>query len=334
MAVWFWFAYAAMGVLLVILAWYGNRRRRLSPVEVEASIDEAACGRCGYSVRGLPGPICPECGADLEEVGLTTAKFHRWQAAPLLVRGPLWTVAVLCVALVAGNIATKRFPLQRFESSGSRTLSARLLRSSSRRRPSIAQVVASTSDGVSGRRRPIVVEARDVLGSNTLQWDALQDTWRLRTAARSSSGDGRPTLKVIDDLIEAWTGEAAADMPTVDATWTPLARAGSVPPPEILRLYVHLYLFWAPPEQLNTLTIETDLGETIPDGWFNGETDEAFRVIDRFRPARTTSTVEHFDYLQSAVAFGWWPVVWLAGLPFVLRRKVVRVRPKVDAAGT
>jgi|GEM_PF-1875014 len=31
---------------------------------------EMACGRCGYQVRGLEQLNCPECGADLREVGI------------------------------------------------------------------------------------------------------------------------------------------------------------------------------------------------------------------------------------------------------------------------
>ena len=43
-----------------------RRRRR-------AAEDEAVCGGCGYSVRGLRSLICPECGADLRTVGIVPA---------------------------------------------------------------------------------------------------------------------------------------------------------------------------------------------------------------------------------------------------------------------
>ena len=32
------------------------------------------CGQCGYIVRGVAGVHCPECGADLREVGIVTGK--------------------------------------------------------------------------------------------------------------------------------------------------------------------------------------------------------------------------------------------------------------------
>ena len=30
---------------------------------------EGICGRCGYSLHGLPSPVCPECGGDTHVVG-------------------------------------------------------------------------------------------------------------------------------------------------------------------------------------------------------------------------------------------------------------------------
>ena len=32
--------------------------------------DAATCGQCGYVVRGIASMNCPECGADLREVGI------------------------------------------------------------------------------------------------------------------------------------------------------------------------------------------------------------------------------------------------------------------------
>jgi hypothetical protein len=36
------------------------------------SIDNPACGKCGYPAQGLPTFICPECGSDLRETGIVT----------------------------------------------------------------------------------------------------------------------------------------------------------------------------------------------------------------------------------------------------------------------
>jgi class 3 adenylate cyclase len=47
---------------------------------------DPACGKCGYAVRGLTTFVCPECGADLREVGIIppapTKSAKSAQAAP------------------------------------------------------------------------------------------------------------------------------------------------------------------------------------------------------------------------------------------------------------
>ncbi len=45
--------------------------------------DLPTCAKCGYAVRGLPGLDCPECGADLREVGIVTPK-QRGAVSPVL----------------------------------------------------------------------------------------------------------------------------------------------------------------------------------------------------------------------------------------------------------
>jgi class 3 adenylate cyclase len=49
---------------IYIRAKHGNRRRPGS---------DPACGKCGYAGRGLTTFVCPECGADLREVGIIPA---------------------------------------------------------------------------------------------------------------------------------------------------------------------------------------------------------------------------------------------------------------------
>lgn len=65
-----WFLLCGLfAVFMVVLV---LRTRRRTPV-----VSEPSCGRCGYCVRGIPGLTCPECGADLREVGIVTPGMRR-----------------------------------------------------------------------------------------------------------------------------------------------------------------------------------------------------------------------------------------------------------------
>ena len=52
-----------LSVMLVVIIVLRKRGR---------PIDNPACGKCGYSVQGLPTFTCPECGSDLRNVGIVT----------------------------------------------------------------------------------------------------------------------------------------------------------------------------------------------------------------------------------------------------------------------
>src|SRR2546423_1574520 len=58
----------ALGTILAGLVPGSGPRRRAA-----AGGTDAACGMCGYSVRGLDKLTCPECGSDLRRVGIVAA---------------------------------------------------------------------------------------------------------------------------------------------------------------------------------------------------------------------------------------------------------------------
>lgn len=68
---------------------------------------DPVCGRCGYNVRGLPSMTCPECGSDLREVGIRTArKSARTSTTTRLVfQLALLGVAVAAVVGIASAMA-------------------------------------------------------------------------------------------------------------------------------------------------------------------------------------------------------------------------------------
>jgi hypothetical protein len=74
-----------------VLVWHLLRRKpRLSV--------EPRCARCGYSLRGLPSPTCPECGSDTRQIS-SRAVYH----TPLVVFGSFLLLFSLVVFIVAGT---------------------------------------------------------------------------------------------------------------------------------------------------------------------------------------------------------------------------------------
>lgn len=78
----------------------------------KSRVEQAACGRCGYFVRGIESLTCPECGADLREVGIVTPHAQRGMGvAGWLV---LWTVGLpLPAAIVTGIVYEVLLPYER-----------------------------------------------------------------------------------------------------------------------------------------------------------------------------------------------------------------------------
>ncbi len=81
--------FCAVGVMTVasaVNAWLGPREEKADPY--------GHCGACGYSTRGLQSDVCPECGADLREVG-------RIYPHADMVRDMVGLVVVLTIAVLA-----------------------------------------------------------------------------------------------------------------------------------------------------------------------------------------------------------------------------------------
>jgi hypothetical protein len=74
---------AAISLLPATLGWIWPSRRKFS---------ENVCGQCGYNLQGLPGNICPECGADTGIVG-------RRRARPPAAHGT-WLASITWILLV------------------------------------------------------------------------------------------------------------------------------------------------------------------------------------------------------------------------------------------
>jgi predicted RNA-binding Zn-ribbon protein involved in translation (DUF1610 family) len=82
------------------------------PDAAAAAPPPAACGRCGYDVRGLSSFTCPECGSDLREVGIVRPRSRRgldvgWK---LLILAVGWPVGALALLLIVSPFVTTSGP--------------------------------------------------------------------------------------------------------------------------------------------------------------------------------------------------------------------------------
>lgn len=96
-----------LAALTVAAVLFIRRRRRVTA---------PCCRACGYDVRGLPSSICPECGSDLESVGI----LRPGQSRPMTPaqRCLLWTVLMLLAAPAGIDVAMTFGPQGRYETLG------------------------------------------------------------------------------------------------------------------------------------------------------------------------------------------------------------------------
>lgn len=108
-----WYMWAAMFVAgsvgVVLFVW----RQRRQVVD-----EDGVCADCGYAVRGLTGPICPECGADRAQVGVRyPSAWNRIVPRMRKLIGVVaWTVWLIAMVWLAWT------PYQRYLQPGGRFL--------------------------------------------------------------------------------------------------------------------------------------------------------------------------------------------------------------------
>jgi len=90
MVSWYYLIVTTLLLLLIGLLVYLQRRRMIPPGELPR------CGACGYVVKGLPGNICPECGGDLNVVGIVRPGQRRRPSR--LAAAVQWTVLLMLLA--------------------------------------------------------------------------------------------------------------------------------------------------------------------------------------------------------------------------------------------
>jgi hypothetical protein len=82
---------AVLVACLPVLILFASALARARP-RTPSDFIEGVCGRCGYSLQGLPGTICPECGADTSIVG---TRQPRRRLGGAWIACTLWIVLLL-----------------------------------------------------------------------------------------------------------------------------------------------------------------------------------------------------------------------------------------------
>ena len=333
----FWICYAGIGGLLVYLAWYGNRRRKRDPIEVSVG-DDPQCAQCGYDVRGLPGHICPECGGDLHDVGVTTAQFRQWQRVPSAVRGVIWSVAVLIVGAIAMRAAVvDRLPVRQEE--------VRLTSYGSTAALQVERVHTDEYDGVASAGGYWGAESKTVadelrvkpavnpVGAVELRWDFLSDEWHLQTPTVERSGNGRPPVEAVDAFVSAFAGPVPAPMDPGTAVPRPPIVLG----PAECRIFLTLALLeWEPDGRRRTVqvgnmsdlldAVQAEARLPVPEAWAQA-TPWTIGQIGRMVTGMPATLAREWIVIPPLIIAGsMWPAVWLVGLVLVTRRQGVRAK--------
>ena len=109
MAAMAWFPITIVMLLVVLAAFAGLAVLIFRVVRQDARTgDVATCGQCGYGVRGIESWECPECGADLREVGIERPTARRMPGPVTFL--VLWTLLLPVPAIVTSAIVVALGP--------------------------------------------------------------------------------------------------------------------------------------------------------------------------------------------------------------------------------
>ena len=344
----FWAIFLCLGGAVLLLAYLGGRRRRLTAREVEQATGPAGCGRCGYDVRGLPGRVCPECGGDLDVVGRFAPQFRNWQHVPVAARGLIWVAFVVVLGGTTYRLAVEMYAPAETRFSLVNTIRGRPADPYRYKRVELWVMVEAVTHVPVGQIEDNAGPGRPLPNAH---WTRLTIKW---LGPNYTPADPPPDAAELFDLpYEAWVevnrtsatalvhAAVSGGPPTVSEVSFEDARPLRAP---LRRLFaVNDIDFgdddWRPMlETLDDLLGQRldrlDEGEQPPDAALNGDGPIPLGrwLLGRWRfgggfSSRPAPWV-------GAVAAGYWVLVGLAGLPFVLRRQRIRPRPLEPAAAT
>lgn len=160
-------------------------------------VEEPSCGRCRYAVEGLDVMRCPECGADLEEVGVLTPGMVRPLGPRTCVLA--WTLALPMPAFLLSLLAWAVLPSTYLSHSRLQ------LTPTDPAAPYQAAVIDFVGDGSrldrDHDRATITLTMNDGTTSRALDVDL--DTFRYRT--ERPDGGWRASEDALDEaVVEGW----------------------------------------------------------------------------------------------------------------------------------
>jgi hypothetical protein len=246
--------------------------------------EDPLCARCRYCVRGLAGTICPECGGELRDVGVLTPG----SVAPISVpkRVLIWTLATPLVALgLYGLLRPYSIPQWQL------TMQRRVIFAQSSY--CFVTITANTSGkqlvfGNRPNRSPAAAELMFLSYNNRHMQVNLADKTYRRTDQAGKVITGPFDAKA----IETWLNDDGFTDPRVAERASDIANA------------------------VKEIGTPEGNGFTL----FPPDHDTRGAATGIAHPTFTTSVVQPNDLTRaSGYAFG--PLVWLAGLPLILRRR-------------
>jgi hypothetical protein len=268
------------------------------PLAAARRVTEPSCGKCGYCVRGLQSSICPECGSDLRVAGILAPGDMK----PLSRRMRLlmWTCSAPFPAFMLATLAAISFAPWETTTTHQRVFFSHV--------PGATMTVRieQTGQRIDWGRRRVALAAPNKIRltleslSSTNVLDVNLDTRSYGFAAANGSrvfGRGAPTTRSVGEWLAAhkFSVDSAAEVAGY------IHESIDLSPPRMGNGFIH---FLSAGKQPRAVAHPASLAQST---------------------ARPLPIATYFPY-------GFAALVWLIGLPFVLRASRVQFTANADQA--
>ncbi len=272
-----------------------------------------ACGRCGYPARGISGLNCPECGADLREVGISLGRSHQLVGAGCIV-SIVFTIALVIVASILNPMIVNLFPDYETQS-----FSIRLSPNSQAFGEAFLHVDASE-----------LIPSNSIntgLGGTSTTWNQSGTGGRTTTVSLGTGGGQRTVNRVAFSARynprskHAWKEIFFEVNPqSLEAAWTdqsgnPRSSNGVFSDQDMLAYMADIGIDTSKPD----VQAEANELQGVMTGLAQGMSQFTFTNFDSQGSAFTSHYLEAPEWFDP-VYFFTWLVLWVVGLVFISRR--------------